>query len=131
MISGQPSIVACFGEAGKGEYRTAYYCRTLAELEEFLGGPPPQTKGLFFAVQALLYQYPLIYFRVREEGFSVSDYLTGLFHLKNQELPFALAAIGIPGVGSEEIVQAALPLCETHHSILLTSEADLYDYLTL
>lgn len=123
--------VALFGEAGKGEFRTAYYCRTLNELEEHLGNPPPNSKGLFFAVQALLYQHDLIFFRVREEGYSVSDYLSGFCLLQNNSLPLTLSAIGIPGVGSSEILQALAPLCEQHHSILITSEADLYDLLTM
>lgn len=122
--------VALFGEAEKGEFKTAYYCHTLADLEEFFGHPPPHSKGLSFAVQSLLYDYPLIFFRVREEGYSISDYLNGLFLLQNHSLPLSLCAIGIPGVGNGEIIAAAMPLCIAHHSILLSSESDLYDYLT-
>lgn len=122
--------VALFGEAEKGELRTAYFCQTLADLEAQLGNPPAESLGLFFAVQTLLYQHNLIFFRVREEGLSVADYLGGLDLLHNGQLPFSLSAIGIPGVGSKEILQAATPLCLIHHSILITSESDLYDYLT-
>lgn len=123
--------VALFGEAGRGEFKTAYYCRSLTQLEECLGSPPPHTKGLFFAVQALLYHRDLIFFRVREEGFSVSDYLNGLSLLKGSQWPLPIAAIGIPGVSSSEILQAITPLCLMYHSILITSESDLYDYLTI
>ena len=49
--------VALFGEAGRGEFRTAYYCKTLDQLSDFLGEPPSiDSKGLDFAIQALLYE---------------------------------------------------------------------------
>lgn len=123
--------VALFGEAEKGEYRTAYFCQSLEQLVDYLGHPPPESKGLYYAVQALLYHRNLIFFRVREEGFSEQDYFCGAHLLKKQSLIPDIAAICIPGVGNGEIIEAIVPLCAVYHSILITTEADLYDYLTL
>lgn len=122
--------VALFGEAEKGEFQTAYYCKTLTELEKYLGNPPPQSRGLDFAVQALLFQRNIIFFRVQEEGFSPQDYLMGLKLLERQDVIPHVEAIGIPGVGNSEIIHAMTPFCLVYHSILLTTEADLFDYLT-
>lgn len=121
--------VALFGEAEKGDYRTAYFCHTLAQLLENLGHPPPFTQGMFYAVQALLYHRDLIFFRVREEGFSHQDYLTGLHLLERDQSPTTISAICLPGVGDTEIIEAVAPVCATHHSVLITNEADFYDYL--
>ena len=122
--------IVLFGEAEKGEFSTAYFCESLSQLVDFLGNPPEESLGLFFAVQALLFHRHLIFFRVREEGFSSQDYLQGLDLLKQQvEVP-PISAICIPGVGDVEIVNAAMPLCVKHHSILITTESDFYDYLS-
>lgn len=122
--------IALFGEAEKGEFNTAYYCQNLAELDEFLGNPPPQSKGLYYAVQALLFKRNLIFFRVMEEGFSTQDYLTGVHLLEQQKLISKLDAICIPGVGDPTVLNALLPICQQYHSILISNEADFYDYLT-
>lgn len=122
--------MALFGEAEKGDYRTAYHCRSLPQLVEYLGNPPPESRGLYYAIQALLYQRNLIFFRVREEGFSYQDYLCGLHTLEKQDTISKIAAICLPGVGDLKILDAIAPICEQHHSILITNEADLYDYLT-
>jgi len=122
--------IALFGEAEKGEYQTAYFCRSLEELADCFGQPPENSQGLYFAVQALLYEYQLIFFRVEEEGFSKQDYFLGLRLLENPAFIPQLSAIAMPGVGEPEIIDASAPLCTVYNSILITSEADLYDYLT-
>ena len=122
--------VALFGEAERGEFHKPHYCKNLGELERSLGHPPEQSRGLYFAIQALLYNRFLIYYRVPEEGFSSDAYHRGLQMLRKQESDARLAAIGLPGVGDAEVIDASLPLCERHHSLLLFTEADLYDYLT-
>lgn len=122
--------VALFGEAEKGDFRTAYFCRTLAQLMEFFGNPPPESRGLHYAVQALLYHRNLIFFRVREEGFSHQDYLSGLNHLQKNDEISEIAAICLPGVGDSTILKAIHPICALYHSILITNEADFYDYIT-
>ena len=122
--------VALFGEAEKGEFRTAYFCQSLAQLADNLGHPPDESRGLHLAVQALLYRRQLIFFRVMEEGFSLQDYLLGLRFLQNNQFVSNLSAICLPGVGDSEIINATEPVCHIHDSLLITTESDLYDYLT-
>lgn len=124
-------IVALFGEAQKGAFETAYFCRSVAELAEHLGEPPSEeSRGLHYAIQALLFEREVIYVRVREEGFSTDDYLSGLALLKNtREVP-PIAALCLPGVGNVEIIEATSPICTQHRSCLILTERDLYDYLT-
>ena len=122
--------IAMFGESEKGEYRTAYFCQNLTDLADYLGHPPDDSRGLYFAVQALMYRHRLIFFRVQEEGYSLQDYILGLRLLENQTLIPDLSAVCLPGVGDAEIIDASTSLCLSHKSILITTEADLYDYLT-
>ena len=95
------------------------------------GNPPEQSLGLFYAVQALLYERELIYFRVKEEGFSIPDYMKGLHFLKHGAVIKDLAAICMPGIGDAEVIEVTSAICNISHSLLITSEKDLYDYLTL
>lgn len=122
--------MALFGEAEKGDYRTAYFCRTLPQLVDYLGNPPPHSRGLYFAIQALLYKRHLIFFRVKEEGFSYHDYMVGVQKLEQDGLISEVSAVCIPGVGDKEIIHTVIPLCQSNHAILITTEPDLYDYLT-
>jgi hypothetical protein len=124
------TTIALFGEAERGRFRTAYFCQSLQHLDEYLGNPPPNSKALYYAVQALLYKRSLIFFRVPEEGFSSEDYLFGMRLLKEQQLFPQLHAICLPGVGDPSIINAIEPLMISHHSILIMDQADLYDYLT-
>jgi hypothetical protein len=120
--------IALFGEAQRGPLHAPMFLHSLEELLEQVGTPPQESLGVSFAVQALLCKRDLLYFRVEEEGFSKEDYLIGL-HLLLQKKE-KLSAIGLPGVGDEEIFLAALPICEQNKAILLTTEKDFYDYLT-
>lgn len=124
-------VVALFGEAEKGEYRKAYYLYNIEQLSDHLGNPPPSSLGLFYAIQALLYKCKLIFLKVEEEGFSYSDYYDGLRLLETESLTIpTVSAICLPGVGDARIIDAIVPFCWEHRSIMLTTEADLYDYLT-
>ncbi len=122
--------IVLFGEAERGEYKIPYLFTRLDEMERMLGHPPHQTRGIPCGIQALLYDYPLIYFRVQEEGFSRSDYQAGVSLLLRHSLANPLVAICAPGVGSAEIIDAIAPVCGKYHSILITNSADLYDFLT-
>lgn len=122
--------IALFGEAEKGEFHVPYYCKNLPQLADYLGNPPAHSKGLFYAIQALLYHRQLLFFRVKEEGFSLTDYLGGVTLLKNQSIDQEINAICLPGVGNVEIFEAVMPLCKKYHSFLITNESDFYDYLT-
>lgn len=126
----ETNAIALFGEAEKGEYKTAYFLESLSQLAEYLGHPPPQSFGLHCAVQALLYHRNILFFRVREEGYSFPDYLSGLHLLEIQDFSFHILAICLPGVGSGEIIHAMTPFCHSHHSVMIVNESDLYDYLT-
>lgn len=122
--------VALFGEAEKGDYKTAFFCQTLSQLLENLGEPPVHSQGLHYAVQVLMYQRNLIFFRVQEEGYSLQDYMLGLRFLENNQFVSELTAICLPGVGDTKIIEATLPVCDAHKSLLITTEADLYDLMT-
>lgn len=121
--------VVLFGEAEKGYLHRGVLCRTLPQLIDIFGHPPPSSQGLVLAIQSLLYGRDLIYFRVRQEGYSCEDYFKAIEQIGSPQWPSKIAAFAIPGVGDSEIIQALMPLCVVHHSILITTQADLYDYL--
>lgn len=119
--------VALFGESEKGEFKKPYVLHELPQLIDFLGNPPTGSEGLFFAIQALLYKREIIYFRVEEEGFSRGDYILGFKYLEPVK---QLHALALPGVGDVEILEASQRLCEIHKSLLISTQRDLFDYLT-
>lgn len=123
-------MIALFGEAEKGAFARGYLCQTLEELKYFLGEPPPDSQGLHFAVQSLMYGSQLLFFRVLEEGYSVDDYQKGLQILEEKLTSFNLNALAVPGVGDELIINESSEICEANQSILIVSESDLYDFLT-
>ena len=122
--------IVLFGEAERGEFSTAYFCQNLEQLDEYFGNPPSHSQGLYYAVQALLFKRHLIFFRVLEEGFSTQDYLIGARLLKQQQLITRLDAICTPGLADPTVLNALQPICQQYHSILISNEADFYDYLT-
>ena len=119
-----------FGEAEKGAFCTPILVQSLTQLADTLGNPPEDTLGITYAVQALLYERELIYYRVKEEGFSVSDYMRGMKVLNNQNIIRDLSAICLPGVGDREIIEAAGSVCCERNTFLIASAKDLYDFLT-
>jgi hypothetical protein len=123
-------VLALFGEAEKGAFKTAHIVRELPQLVDRFGNPPEESEGLFFAVQALLFKREIIFFRVAEEGFSKLDYFSGLKTLEDQEKVHELHAICLPKVGDAEILAATQPICQLRKSFLITTQKDLYDYLT-
>lgn len=112
-------VISIFGEAEKGQCRVPYFLNELPQLVDAFGNPPEESEGLFFAIQALLFRRELIYFRVEEEGFSNTDYYTGLKYLENKAQP--IHALCLPGVGDPKILDAFQMLCRTHNSFLITS----------
>jgi hypothetical protein len=126
----EKQVIALFGEAEKGAFRTPHVLHELPQVMDRLGNPPEASEGLFFAVQAILYNRQIIYFRVEEEGFSRSDYLDGLHFLHDKEKIKQVHAICMPGVGDGEILEASRCVCELRRGLLITSQKDLYDYLT-
>ncbi len=124
------NTIFLFGAAEKGEFCSPFTLTSLDELLEYLGNPPENSEGIHCAIQALLYEMELIYFRISEEGFSFEEYMQGLRYLRQKKLKKRLSALCLPGVGDQEIIQAAIPICHMYESVLLVTEKDLYDYLT-
>lgn len=122
--------VAVFGEAERGQYKKPYFLYDLPQLVDTFGNPPSESQGLFYAVQALLYQRELIFFRVEEEGFSAADYLFGLKYLEDPEKVKRLNALCLPGIGDPKIMKAIQNVYKIHKSFLITTQKDLFDYLT-
>lgn len=127
---GVESTVALFGESEKGPFETGIFLSNLDELHAELGNPPAESLGLHFAIQTIYYERDLLFFRVREEGFSTDDY-QGCFRLLREsgQVP-PLAAICAPGVGSRDLLDEILQLCHLYKTFLITTEKDLYDYLS-
>ncbi|MCP5492356.1 MAG: hypothetical protein H7A40_04875 [Chlamydiales bacterium] len=123
-------ILVMFGAAERGEMRAPILCNDMAHLAEALGNPPDESQGIPFAIQALLFNRTVYYVRVEEEGFSRADYFQGFSLLQTSNLLPKLTAIGLPGVGDSELIDAASQLCHPYKSMLITSEQDLFDYLT-
>ena len=122
--------IALFGESERGEFQTAYFFRSVVQIADHLGNPPKNSLGLYYAIQALLLEKDLIFFRVEEEGFSIEDYMLGIRFLEQKKCVTSLDAICLPGVGNAKILKATEKLCKTYNSVLIMKEADLYDYLT-
>jgi hypothetical protein len=122
--------VAILGEAEKGKFKTPHFLKDLSGLIDCLGNPPPESCGLYFAIQAVLFQRALIYFRVEEEGFSEADYYSGFKILENSAKIQTLNALCLPGVGDPKILDASRAICRIHKSFLITTPKDLHDYLT-
>jgi len=122
--------IALFGEAQKGKFCFPYEIKHISQLFEHLGNPPKDSLGIYFAIQSLLYDRRLIFFRVKEEGFSRDDYLKGFNYLKNPDKVSKLSAIGLPNVGDHVIIDATYSINILHKSLVMISEKDLYDYLT-
>jgi len=123
-------VMVLFGEAEKGAFEFPYILQQLPQVVDLLGNPPPESEGLFYAVQGILYNREIIFFRVPEEGFSKFDYVNGLKSLESQVKDKRVNAICMPGVGDPEILSATKLLCHKHNSFLISSQKDLYDFLT-
>ncbi len=124
------SVIFLFGEAEKGKFCTPLVCNTLLQLVDTFGNPPAESLGIMYAVQALLFERELIFFRVKEEGFSIPDYMRGIKLLKNKDAFQRLAAICLPGMGDAAVIEETASLCKFHQCLLITTEKDMYDYLT-
>jgi hypothetical protein len=119
--------MALFGEAEKGPFDIIYPVQNLVQLMETFGHPPSGTQGLFFAVQALLYDRDLLFIRVHSEGFDQEQYFS-MLRLLREEKP--LHALCLPGVGDPDIFHATTPICRRQKALLITHESALYDFLS-
>lgn len=123
------SIIALFGESEKGRFCYPHYCKTLMELADNLGNAPDDSLGIDFAIQALMYEREVIYFRVEEEGNSFDEYMRSIKILKDKTRVKKINAICMPKVGDSEIISNLEKICKMHLSIIIMSEKDLFDYL--
>ncbi len=123
-------LIALFSEAEKGRFNHPYLCNSLEQLSDTFGNPPAGSKGLYFAIQALLYQRDILFFRVEEEGFSASDYLAGIHYIRQFGPRLLPTAICLPGVGDPNILKETDRLCKKLSSFLIITPHDLFDYLT-
>ena len=57
------NLIALFGESEKGRFHYPYFCKSLYQLADIFGNPPKDSLGLAFAIQALMYERFVIYFR--------------------------------------------------------------------
>ncbi len=121
-------VICIFGEAGKGIFETFLPCHSLIELYEFLGNPPNESLGIAYAVQSILFNHSVLFYRVDEEGSGVEKYRIGLEILeKKGESP---AAICMPGVGDATLIERVSEFCLKRGSLLVMNEKDFYDYVT-
>ncbi|WP_213358227.1 hypothetical protein [Chlamydiifrater phoenicopteri] len=120
--------VALFGEAGKGCFDAAYLCHTPMDLCTHLGHS--NSCGISLAIKTLMYNYSVVYFRVKEEGYSIEHYFYGIHFLNTQNSIKNIIAIALPGVGDDNIIEALCSTCKRYSSLLLFSEKDLYDLFT-
>ncbi|MBN2479034.1 MAG: hypothetical protein JXA94_02275 [Parachlamydiales bacterium] len=124
------SRIVLYGESEKGKFNYPYLCKSLDDLCLTFGNPPENSEGLNFAIQSLMYGNEVIFFRVKEEGFSFEDYFVSINFLMQKNKAFKnLTAIGLPKVGSPEVINAFLDVSKILNSILIISEKDLFDYL--
>lgn len=121
--------VFVFGEAEKGRFCTPHLISHLPQLLETLGHPPQDSLGIHYAIQTLLFQRELL-FRINEEGFSIPDYRVGVDLLSREGKSLSPMAICLPGLGDKELLDSLQPIAKKLRSLLVVSEADLFDYLT-
>lgn len=119
-----------FGEAEKGPLCIPKVCKSVEELFVHFGQPPKESGGIFFAIQALYLGREVVYYRVKEEGYSFEDYFKGFMLLKEKQFGEEFAAIFLPGVGSRAILDEATPISNELKSFLVINHSDFYDYLT-
>ena len=122
--------VALFGEAEKGNCGIPFFMKSLTHLSETFGNPPQESRGIFLAIQFLLSEKPVLYIRVEEEGFSPHDYAKGVKHILNKKHLLHIEAVCSPGAGDAHIVDFLEPIIKKWNAIFITTEQDLYDYLT-
>ena len=120
--------IAVFGQSELGQYHKAYFCNSIYQLVDTFGNPPENSLGLTLAMQALMFETKVIFFRVEEEGFSDMDYIKGFEILKNPNEIKKISAICLPNVGDHKIIDRTDLICKIHRCLLITTDKDLFDY---
>lgn len=122
--------VVIFGKTGKAKPGKFYSMTDLEELIEKIGIPLDNTVGTHLAVQTLLYNYPVLYYPVIEEGSSKKCYNSGMKALFKSKQADEVIAIVMPGFGSKPVLDLALDFCSEKKCVLILNEADYYDFLS-
>ena len=122
-------VAFLFGEAEKGEFCSPSYCKSLEQLAAVFGEPPKESKGLYFAIQALLLGREVFFYRVQEEGFSSCDYHMGLSLLEKEARAPQIGALFMPGMADAKVIDRASTMCLQNKSLLVITAEDLFDFL--
>lgn len=122
--------ISIFGVAEKGEYYRHLHLQSLEELFTSLGQPSEEGIGLELAIQALLYERSVLYYRVKDEGYENEAYEVGLKQLASEKTLSPVSALAIPGVGDPHILAQADQICKKEKSFLIMNQKDFYDYMT-
>lgn len=123
--------VLLFGESEKGTLGMPSPCFSLTQLSCLFGEATKEGIGIFYAVQTLLYDKKLLFCRVEEEGWSLADYRKGLCAMRSYPQESPPQALFLPGVVDPTLIQEAERFCFLYKSVLMVTEKDLYDYLTI
>lgn len=123
-------LISIFGVAEQGDMYRHIHIKSLQDMLLTLGHGVENGTAIELAVQSLMYERAILFYRVKEEGYEEDAYLKGLTELKKKELKSPLSALALPGVGNQEIINEAVAICKKEGSLLIMNQKDLYDYLT-
>ncbi|MBM3200844.1 MAG: hypothetical protein FJZ56_00360 [Chlamydiae bacterium] len=124
------NLISIFGVAEHGSLYEHISVKCLNDLLLTLGQPQDGSLAIEIAIQSLLYEREVLFYRVQEEGYESDAYLKGLYSLKNKSGSLLPSAIALPGVSSQEIIDEAVMICKKQSSFLIMNQKDLYDFLT-
>ena len=121
--------IAIFGETEANIPKTLLLIESLPELVDKLGSPTEDGAAIHMAVQILLYERPIFFYQVSEEGINVEEYRHGFMLLQKQKPP-AMAGLALPGVSSNAILDPGVKVAKRHKALIIINEQDLYDFIT-
>jgi hypothetical protein len=122
--------IAIFGESKEGPLHTFIHLRSLPHIVESFGNPTETGLGIHLAIQALLFQREVLFYRLEEEGFQKDTYELGCHLLEKHPKKEELTAIALPGVGDTLILSFAQKVAAPIGALLLITAKDLYDFTT-
>lgn len=124
-------MIAIFGEAEIGSFKSLITLNSIPELTDKLGRPTKKGIGIHMAIQAILYDREILYYRIpNEEEPSCKEYLHGLNLLGRSTFINPLVAIALPAVNHRDILYRAKHLCHHCKILFLPNERDLYNFIS-
>lgn len=123
-------LISIFGVAQQGDFYRHIPLKSLDELLLTLGHSTEGSIAIELAIQALMHKRPILFYRIKEEGFENDAYFKGIEELKKRDVKAPLSALALPGVGSQEVIHEATLFCKKGSSILIMNTQDFYDYIT-